>query len=522
LPSSSRFRPTNPDPSFATRRSFYPELAHLAAAGAAIAAVTIAYGRWLHVTNATTVALTFLLIVLVVSAVSRLWVAVAASIAAMLAFNFFFLPPVGTFTIADPQNWIALFAFLAVALVASNLSSVARARADEATARRDEVAKLFDLSRDILLMTDSDEAVALLARFIARRFDLNYVAICLPRAAGWQIAEGGPLSLELNQAQLDLTLAGASRTLEFDAQRRTYAGHRTLQIGDHTVELVPLRLGSKPVGLLASAGHAVDPGALDALGGVAAIAIERLQFLQERKSAEMARQSEELKSALLASLGHDLRTPLTAIRVAATNLRGSWPDERARGEQTEVILTEVERLTRLFQNILEMARIDAGAVPTERQWTHPSQIIEAARAQVEHTLGTRALNLSMPDAQTLVRLDPQVTAAAVAHLLENAAQYSPADAPIELEATITDEGLRITVRDRGPGIAAADLPRLFDRFYRGVAAQGRVSGTGMGLAIARGLLAAEDGRVWAENCPDGGARFTVLVPGEHKAMIEAT
>jgi two-component system sensor histidine kinase KdpD len=497
----------------------YPDLGHLAAAGAAIAVVTLAYVRWLHVTNATTVALTFLLIVLVVSAVSRLWIAVVVSVGAMLCFNFFFLPPVGTFTIADPQNWIALVAFLAVALVASNLSSVARARADEATARRDEVAKLFDLSRDILLMTDSDEAIALLARFIARRFDLAYAAICLPRAAaGWQIAEGGPLSLELDRAQLDLTFAGASRTLEFDAQRRTYAGHRTLEIGGHAVELVPLRLGSKPVGLLAASGRAVDPGALDALGGVAAIAIERLQFLQERKAAEMARQSEELKSALLASLGHDLRTPLTAIRVAATNLQASWPDARARSEQTSIILSEVERLTRLFQNILEMARIDAGAVATERQWTHPSEIVEAARAQVEHTLGARTLELSMPDARTLVRLDPQVTAAAVAHLLENAAQYSPPDAPIEVRAAIATDGLRIEVRDHGPGIAASDLPRLFDRFFRGAAAQGRVSGTGMGLAIARGLLAAEDGRVWAENCPDGGARFTVVVPGERKAL----
>jgi two-component system sensor histidine kinase KdpD len=521
LPSSSRFRPTNPEDSLATWPTFYPDLGHVAGAAAAIAAVTIAYVRWLHIANATTVALTYLLIVLVVAATSRLWIAVATSVAAMLCFNFFFFAPVGTFTIADPQNWVALFAFLAVALVASNLSSVARARADEATARRDEVARLFDLSRDVLLMTDNEEAVAQLARSIARRFDLDYVAICLPRAGGWEIAEGAPLSLDLDRSLLDMTFAGASRTLEFDAQQRTYAGHRTFEIGGHTVELVPLRLGTKPVGLLASTGRAVDPGALDALGGVAAIAIERLQFLQERKSAEMARQSEELKSALLASLGHDLRTPLTAIRVSATNLQASWPDERVRREQTEVILTEVERLTRLFQNILDMARIDAGAVSTERQWTHPSQIIEAARAQVEHTLGNRRVDLSMPTPQMLVRLDPQVTAAAVAHLLENAAQYSPENLPIDLVATVGGEGLRIAVRDHGPGIATADLPRLFDRFYRGVAAKGRVSGTGMGLAIARGLLAAEQGQVWAENCPDGGARFTVVVPGDQKAVEES-
>src|SRR5262249_26066203 len=159
--------------------------------------------------------------------------------------------------------------------------------------------------------------------------------------------------------------------------------------------------------LLAASGRRVDPGALDALGGVAAIAIERLQFLQERKAAELARQSEELKSALLASLGHDLRTPLTAIRVAATNLQASWPDQHARREQSDIIPGEGARLARLFQNTLEMARIDAGAVSADRQWTHPSQIVEAARAQVEHTIAARTLRVVVPAADVLVRLDPQ-------------------------------------------------------------------------------------------------------------------
>src|SRR5712691_5028366 len=146
LPRSSRFRPTNPEDSLATWRSFYPDLGHLAGAGAAVAAVTIAYVTWLHIANATTVALSFLLIVLVVAATSRLWIAVTTSVAAMLCFNFFFFPPVGTFAIADPQNWVALFAFLAVALVASNLSATSRERAAEATARRAELGRLFDLS----------------------------------------------------------------------------------------------------------------------------------------------------------------------------------------------------------------------------------------------------------------------------------------------------------------------------------------------------------------------------------------
>jgi two-component system, OmpR family, sensor histidine kinase KdpD len=280
----------------------------------------------------------------------------------MLAFNFFFLPPVGTFYLADPQNWVALFVFLAVSLVASNLSTAARARAREAIDRQSELARLFDLSRDVLLTTDSREAITQLSRFIARRFALDFVAICLPRAAEWDVYEAGTLEVTLDTSQLTAALAGVDHALERDAHARTYDGHRIVETDSHDVRLVPLRRGTKAIGLLAAAGRPVEPGTLDALAGVAAIAIERAQFLEERKSAELVRQTEELKSALLASLGHDLRTPLTAIRVAATNLQASWLQDAERREQSDVILVEVERLQRLFQDILEMARIDAGAV----------------------------------------------------------------------------------------------------------------------------------------------------------------
>jgi two-component system sensor histidine kinase KdpD len=484
-----------------------------AAAGGliAIGLVTLVYAGWLHVTNSTTVALTFLLVVLVVAATSRLWVAVSTSIAAMLSFNFFFLPPVGTFTIADPPNWVALFAFLAVSLIASNLSSVARARTREALARRDEMARLFDLSRDVLLVTDSREAIAVLARFISRRFDLEYVAIALPRSDDWEIATSGSLTLDIDRSQFALTVATAERTLEFDARERTYAGHRTLTIDGHSVRIVPLRLGTKPIGVLAAVGR-LEPGALDALGGIAAIAIERVQFLEERKAAELARQKDHLQSALLAALGHDLRTPLTAIRVAASNLQASWLSEAERREQSDVVLTEVERLTRLFEDILDMARIDAGAVSTQPQWVHPSQILEAAREQVEHSLRGHVID-SRIESDLFVQLDPKLTAAALAHLLDNAARYSPDGTTVDVSARVAKNELVIAVRDHGRGISPVDLPRLFDRFYRGAQAQS-IAGTGMGLSIARGLLAAERGRIWAENCADGGAQFTLAVPVE--------
>jgi two-component system sensor histidine kinase KdpD len=450
----------------------------LLVAGAAIVLVTVVFRSWLHLTSPTIAALSYLLIVLLTATVSRLRVALATCIVADLFLNYFFMPPFGTLIIADPQNWAALFVFAAVSVVAGSLSAALRRRAIEVAARRDELARLFELSRDVLLTTDSAEAIPQLARFVSRRFDLGFAAICLPRGADWEIWSAGAIEVPLGTSQLSLAFAGPERVVEFDAQARAYSGHQTIAIDGRSVHLVPLRLGTRPVGLLAAAGRPIEPGTLDALAGVVAIAIERAQFLEERKTAELARQSEALKSALLASISHDLRTPLTTIRVAASNLQASWLADADRRDQSDLILAEVERLHRLFQNILEMARIDAGALSPQLRWVHPSEIVEAARDQADGALRRRRVDLQ-----------------------------------------IDSDGLRITVRDHGPGIAPGDLPHLFERFYRGAESKRRVAGTGMGLSIARGMLAAERGRIWAEPIADGGAQFTIVVTADQKAPI---
>ena len=482
---------------------------------AGITLITLLLRRWPQLSNATTVALGFLVVVLLVAATARLWVAVTTSIVAMFAFNFFFLPPIGALDIADPQNWVALFAFLAVSLVASNLSGVARDRTQEAVTRRDELARLLDLSRDVLLITDSASANSSLASFIARRFDLDYVAICLPQGAEWTVYQSGSQQHAPSPAHLSAAFSAADTSRASGSESASAPGARPPTAAGHELRLVPLRFGTKPIGLLAAAGRPVESGTLDAVAALVALALERVQFLDERKSAELAHQGEELKSALLASLSHDLRTPLTAIRVAADNLRSTWPDERERREQSELIVTEVDRLTRLFQNILEMARIDAGAVTNDARWVAPSEIVDAARSRVEHALRGRTIELAV-ESDRLVRLDPRLPAAALSHLLENAAQYSPQRSSIEVQGIVSDTGLTMTVRDHGDGIAPGDLPHLFERFYRGADAKKGRSGTGMGLAIARGVLAVNGGRISAENCADGGARFTIVVPAEVK------
>jgi two-component system sensor histidine kinase KdpD len=199
----------------------------------------------------TTVSLAFLLVVLATATIASLGVAIIVSIVAMLTLNFFFLPPVGTFTIADPQNWVALFAFLVVAVIASNLSAAAQARAREAIARRKEVTRLFDLTRDVLLTTETTGAIEALARHVARRFELSSMAICLPVERGWLIHEGGPDELAIDDGTLNMALAKARGVVEFDARprRRAYGGH--LRVGNG-VSIVPLRHGTRAVGLLAA------------------------------------------------------------------------------------------------------------------------------------------------------------------------------------------------------------------------------------------------------------------------------
>jgi two-component system sensor histidine kinase KdpD len=490
----------------------------LAAAGAlvAIAVIVVALRALQEQTNPTIAALLFLLVVLATATVAQLRTAVAVSVAAMLSFNFFLLPPLYTFTIADPQNWVALFVFVVVAFIGSQLSAAVRQQASEAEARKQEVTRLFDLSRDILLTTDGDRAIADVARYVARRFELDAIAICLPASSGWEIHQGGERSIEPAAALLDSAMARLRGPLEYDARQRAYGGHA--QVGDDGgpgATLVPLRLGTKPVGILAADSTALDLGTLDALGGVVAIAIERSHFLAERKKAEALRQRADFASALLASFSHDLRTPVTSVRVAVTNLQdlAMAPDDRR--TQAQLALQELDRLTRLFQDILDMARIDAAAVSPERQWVSPADVVDAAIAHVGPALDDHPLNVDA-DGGSEVRVDPRLTSTALAHVLENAARYSPDTAPITIRAWVETDGAHFIVRDHGPGLDASDLDHLFEPFYRGQRTR-HATGSGLGLAITRGLLAAEGGRIWCENAGDGGAQFTILVPSTVRA-----
>jgi two-component system, OmpR family, sensor histidine kinase KdpD len=477
-------------------------------------ATTVAIFRAIPAVVPTTVGVALLVVVLATATLGRLWVAMVVALVATGAFNFYFFPPIGTFTIADPQNWIAVIAFLVAAVVASQLSAAAQARARDAIARRNEVTRLFDLTRDVLLTTESAGAIDLLARHVARRFELSRVAICLPADDGWRMHQGGPEEVRVEVELLNNALAKARGTLEFDAHQRAYGGHLRVKGESGELLVVPLRHGTRAVGLLVAIAPGVDVGTLDAVAGVVAIAIERTQFLLEREAAELVRQKADLAATLLASLSHDLKTPLTAIRVAVENLGGELPVEERRA-QAGAASVELQRLTRLFQDILDMARIDAAAIYVEPQWVTPADIVDAAAAHVRHALDGRGLRINA-DTEAQVQVDPRVVSVALSHLLENAAQYSPADREIAIDARAESDGLRVAVTDQGPGLDPSELEHLFERFFRGRKARQLAPGTGMGLAITRGLLSAINGRIWAENAPSAGACFTIVVPGPRR------
>jgi two-component system sensor histidine kinase KdpD len=235
---------------------------------------------------------------------------------------------------------------------------------------------------------------------------------------------------------------------------------------------------------------------------------ELARLLVEREAGEAARRRAELATALLNSMGHDLRTPLTAIEIAAANLQDVDAPEALRREQAAIVRSQVARLTRVFDGIIAMARIDAGVLQAEPEWVHAGDIIEAAVQEIEPALAGHSVTTEAPEG-ALAFVDPRLTSTALARVLENAARYAPGATPIAVTATVTGGELRITVDDEGPGIPEADLPRLFDPFYR--AASRGTDGLGMGLAIARGLLVAQHGHITAENRSPRGARFSIAI-----------
>ena len=453
-------------------------------AGALFAIVAI--DRWIIQVNAITAALYLLLIVLGAAALWGIWESVFASLVGMLIFNFFFLPPVGAFTIADPENWVALFAFLATAITASKLSSGAKQRTEEALAGRNEAARLYELGRALLMHEGRDSV---------RQSVLQTSQILgVPELAFFDRAANeiyGPLE-ELKVARADL-------------ERVARAGEPLLR---PEAAVIPVRMGSDVVGSLAFGDSKISPGARDAAANLLAIAYERARALDRAAAAEIARRNEEFKSSLLDGIAHDLKTPLTAIRSCITRLIQIPPrTEAVRQELLSIIDQESARLQISINEALELARIESNQLNLAVQKTNVASLIASAIAQTRDEDAAR-YSSEIP-ANLEMDVDPNLMRRALTQIVENAKKYSPPGSPIVIRA----DRNTISVRDHGPGFQKDELDKVFNKFYRGRSGRDKTEGTGMGLAIANAIVRAHGGNIIAENRP-GGAAIVIMLPHE--------
>jgi two-component system sensor histidine kinase KdpD len=463
----------------------------VAAALAIVAAVTFVCYRVIPV-NATTAGFAYLLAVLAVGTAWGMPAAAVGAVAAMLCFNFFFLPPVGQFTIADPQNWVALFAFLATALVASHLSERVKKQALDARSHQRETEQLYTLSRTILLTARSQSVGFQTAQHIAEIFECR--AVALYDAKSGETYRGGAEDLPGIDARLkQVVMDGANRR-------------------DPKETVSAIMLGGHPIGSLALLGVALTDGALQALLNLVAIALERVRMEDAANRAEAARQSEEFKSTLLDAIAHEFKTPLTSIKAASSSMLSDPVFPAPSRELAVIIDEESDRLNALVTEAVRMSQIDAGKVLVERQPVAIDDLVRRVLAHFEARAEGRVLSLNAAPGLPQVLADPDLVSLAIRQLIDNALKYSPPAAPVEVSTCLREGRVAIRVHDGGPGIPERDRERIFDKFYRRPGSKSHVPGTGLGLYIAREIIRTHGGDIWVENQPGAGSDFWVALP----------
>ena len=440
--------------------------------------------------NTTTVALSLLLVVLAAATLSGLTLAIATSLTAVLAFNFFLLPPVGTFTVEEPQNWVALAAFLITAATASQLSSRAQRRTAEAQERRLETERLYELGRAILLNERFDRTLEQTAIDVARVFDLEEVAFY--------------------DVETQLTFRAGTGTLIADSELEgVLSTGMSKRLGGLSV--TPVRLGGEPIGSIGLQGKSpMTDTVVEAIANLAAISVERARAIERATMAEASKKNEELRAAMLDALAHDLKTPLTAIKASITALLWTPPrSPEGNRELLDIIYEETERLNQTVSETVQMARIDAGKLMLERQPQTVAGLIENALADVRpHEVAARIV-VRLPQALPNIDIDSDLMRQVLKQLIDNAAKYSPPSVPIEVSAEAEGDSVIISVNDHGRGVNPDEQSRIFEKFYRGRHSSRTTEGTGMGLSIAKGIVEAHGGKIWVKSNQWGGANFSV-------------
>jgi two-component system sensor histidine kinase KdpD len=479
------------------------QILRFAASAAIVSVVILVYSKWLHV-NPTTVGFTFLLIVLIVSAIWGLRYAIFVALLATAGYNYFFLPPLYQFTIADPQNWVALFAFLFTAVVASELSERARREAAESNQRRSEVERLYAFSQQLLV---SDNVFGLL------NVIPKYIVDCFGVTGAAMFVEGKQESYFFDPASQSL----------FPVEQLKAISSRGEPVLDREQRIcyMPLRMGVRSVGAIGLAGCDLSRETLEAIGSLAAIAIERANTVETLTRTEAARESDRLRSILLDSVTHEFRTPLTSIKASAETLLADVQNDKAQLDKSQradlltVINEESDRLNRLVGEAAEVAQLDSHQLEFHFEQHSIRDAIDLAMQQSRTALQGHAVDVKIPDNLPPIKMDVARISEVLVHLLENASKYSPPGTPIHVVAELRLGGEVVTsVADHGPGIDDIEQDMIFEKFYRGRSQRSSIQGTGMGLAIAKAIIELHGGTIGVRSQVGRGSVFFFTLHAE--------
>jgi two-component system sensor histidine kinase KdpD len=451
-------------------------LVGLLAATAGVAAATLAIYPLSKVAPYVSLSVVYLPVVLFASAVWGLPLGLFTSLASAAAFNFFHLPPVGQFTIADSRNWVALAAFTTVSVVASWMAGVARARTLEAERRSAEADLAATLARELLAGSDTTHALAATAHQLALALGLSSAAIVRGEVSGGERSRALPL--------------------------RDADSHQVATL------LVPRALPEETA-------HRLDTQVAPSLEALVAIALRRDTMQAEAVETAALRRSDDVKTALLRAVSHDLRSPLTAIVAAGHALGSKTLTEEDRADLSDAVVTEGERLASLVDKLLDLSKLQAGGAAPRREWVSIEDVVLAAGEGLHVEGREPSITINITPALPDVRADAAQLERAIANLLENAAHYG-GGTQISVNAARVGDRVVVSVVDQGPGIAPADRDRIFEPFYRARSSQtsreDRWTGAGLGLAIAKGFVEGNGGTIAVESLPGQGSSFVVSLP----------
>lgn len=459
------------------------------------------------------IAMTFLPAVMVTAILYGLWPSLVAALLSVLAYNFFFLPPLYTFTIADPANVLAMLFLGVVALLTSQLMARVRAQIVSARSRARLAAELHGFSRKLAGIGNLDDLLWAFCYQVASMLHVRAVVL-LDEDHEVVVRAAYPPEDELDHA--DLAAAKWAR----DHNRPAGRGADTLPGGRRL--FLPLRTARGPVGIVGvdadRSGPFLTPDErrlLDALSDQAAVAIERIRLVDDLDEARIQAETERLRATLLSSISHDLRTPLASIIGAITTLGSAGPEvsAEARRELVATVRDEAERLNRFVGNLLDITRLESGTLTFKRETVDLIEVVETALRRADRILVRHRVTVHIMPTLPMIEIDVSLFEQALFNLLDNAAKYAPPGSQILIAAEAVGADVRVIVEDEGPGIPVEQIAHIFDKFQRTAHGDTRPAGTGLGLSICRGFIEGLGGRIEAENRRDqSGARFVITLP----------